>query len=317
MKFVWHNRDMYKRLRQLTADMVHPLTVNRLRGRVMKHPSRKTGKGRTIVFVYGIHGSLERFYGVIHFLARFGTVTAPDLPGFGGMDSYYKIGLKPSLDRFADYLADFIERDLPEGKITLVGLSYGFVVLTRLLERHPQLVPRVDMTISLMGMVEGSDMAMSRASRITAETVMLLARAPITSSVFGYIVSREWMLQLMYPNSHPKMKALPPGTRNDFIQFESYLWRCNDLKTWGTCLHELLNLHRPKERIPVTIHNISTKHDHWLNVPRAEAHMNEVFAKVISYSSSVSNHGGVAYEDESEAYDMIPPDMAGLLETAS
>ncbi len=308
---------MYKRLRQLTADMVHPLTVDGLHGRVMRHPIRKEGKGRTIVFVYGIHGSLERFYGVIHFLARFGTVIAPDLPGFGGMDPFYKVHKRPSLDAFADYLAGYIEREIPEGKITIVGLSYGFVVAMRLFVRHPRLAARVDMTISLMGMTQGSDLAMGRLNRMTAEAVMALARTPVTSMAFRYIVSRQWMLQLMYPRSHPKMRALAAGTRRDFIEFESYLWKCNDLRTWGTCLHELLNLEPPGRRIPMTVHNIYTERDHWLNVPRAEAHMREVFADVISYNSSISNHGGVAYEDESEAYDMIPPDMTGLLETMS
>jgi len=30
-------------------------------------------------------------------------------------------------------------KQLPEGELTLVGLSFGFVVITRMLVRHPEL----------------------------------------------------------------------------------------------------------------------------------------------------------------------------------
>ena len=267
------------------------------------------------MFVYGIHGSLERFYGVIHFLARFGRVIAPDLPGFGGMETLAKANRKQNLDNVADYLAEVLEREIPEGQITLVGLSYGFVVITRMLERQTVIANRSDMAISLMGLVDGQDLAMRGFKRFGAEVVTLLARTPVISVLYSAIVSSRWMLNLMYRPNHPKMRALGRVKRAEFIEFESYLWRCNDLATWGRSLHELFHLSARAAQLPVPLFNIATKHDHWLDIATTEAHLRMEYAFVTTYSSDISNHGGVAYEDEQEAYAMIPREMATRLES--
>src|SRR5205085_11669969 len=92
------------------VDYIVPLNINGLEGRVMHLPAPKTKKAgqREILFVYGLHSSLERWWGLTQVLNRYGAVTMPDLPGFGGMDSFYTIGKKPTLDNMADYLAAFV-----------------------------------------------------------------------------------------------------------------------------------------------------------------------------------------------------------------
>ena len=40
------------------------------------------------------------------------------LPGLGGMDSFYSIGLKPSLDNMADYVASFIKLSYKRKKVS-------------------------------------------------------------------------------------------------------------------------------------------------------------------------------------------------------
>ena len=85
-----------------------PVNINGLKGRMLKVPASAKMK-REIIFVYGHHASLERVYGFAEFLRRYGNVLVPDLPGFGGMDSYYKIHEKPTLDNLADYLASIVK----------------------------------------------------------------------------------------------------------------------------------------------------------------------------------------------------------------
>src|SRR5262245_58751422 len=115
-----------------------PLQVDGLSGRVLRLPA-PNGKTRRLVLFYGHHSSLERWAGLAKALRDFGSVTMPDLPGFGGMTSFYTQGKKPTLDNFADYAASFINQEFPDGKITLVGMSFGFAVATRMLQRHPEL----------------------------------------------------------------------------------------------------------------------------------------------------------------------------------
>ena len=92
------------------SDFITPLIINGLHGRVLHiDATKKTAANLEILLIYGHHASLERMFGIVEDIAQYGNVTVPDLPGFGGMDSFYKIGEKPTLDNLADYLATFIK----------------------------------------------------------------------------------------------------------------------------------------------------------------------------------------------------------------
>jgi len=87
---------------------IAPLEIAGLRGRVLELPAQKGG-GKTVLLIYGLHSSLERMYSTAQFHSRYAKVIMPDLPGIGGMESFYKIGRKPDLESYADYLYAFIK----------------------------------------------------------------------------------------------------------------------------------------------------------------------------------------------------------------
>src|ERR1019366_5253595 len=116
-------------------ECIFPLNMNGLQGRMLKAPSKS--KSREILMVYGHHVTLERWFGLAEELLRYGGVTMPDLPGFGGMESLHKIGEKPSLDIYADYLASFIKLRYKQRRLTIVAEGFGFLAATRMLQRFP------------------------------------------------------------------------------------------------------------------------------------------------------------------------------------
>ncbi len=138
-----------------------PLNMNGLQGRMLRLPAPPSKK-RDILFVYGQHSTLERWWGLIQELNRYGSVTVPDLPGYGGMDSLYKIGKSPTFDELADYLAAFVKLRYKRGRITIVGLSIGFAVVTRMLQRYPDLAKRVDLLVSVVGLAHHDDFVLSK-----------------------------------------------------------------------------------------------------------------------------------------------------------
>lgn len=309
---------MYETLAKFTAPMVSKISVDGLHGRLLTHPSRKKSKGRTILFVYGIHGSLERFFGVVHHLANFGTIYVPDLPGFGGMESYYKIGKKPSLDAYGDYLATVIESSLPKDEpLTLIGLSYGFVVITRMLARHPELQGRVDLVISAMGLADGRDIKMGFPTRQAVETLLFIGRVPYLGKVLQAIITNPITLKITYNDRNPKMKTLPKAERPGYIAFESYLWKCNEMRTYSVSMHELLNYRPPVTHIPLTLHHIETASDHWLDIKAAANHLDQIYSRLVIHRSAIGNHGGVAYASEAEARSIIPATVIKLLDQPS
>ncbi|HEU4609283.1 MAG TPA: hypothetical protein VFS31_14300, partial [Chitinophagaceae bacterium] len=90
------------------AEHILPLNINGLQGRMLRMPAKKR-TNKEILLIYGHHATLERWYGLVENLSEYGNVTMPDLPGFGGMQSFKKAGRKPDIDAFADYLAAFIK----------------------------------------------------------------------------------------------------------------------------------------------------------------------------------------------------------------
>src|SRR5438876_991720 len=104
------------------ADFIVPLDMNGLSGRMLHMPAPK-GKSGEALFVYGQHSSLERWWGLMQYMNRYAGVTAPDLPGIGGMESFYKIGKKPTVDNFADYLAAFVKLRYKNKKVIIIGMS--------------------------------------------------------------------------------------------------------------------------------------------------------------------------------------------------
>src|SRR5688572_14224669 len=96
------------------SDFIVPISIGGLEGRVLHLPAdpekiKNAADKAELLFVYGHHSSLERWWGLLEVFNRYTAVTMPDLPGFGGMDSFYKVGQEPTLDAMADYLAAFMK----------------------------------------------------------------------------------------------------------------------------------------------------------------------------------------------------------------
>src|ERR1700692_4298087 len=145
-------------------NFIAPLDMNGLRGRMLHIPNARH-KDTEILFIYGQHSSLERWWGLLQYLNHFGAVTAPDLPGLGGMESFYKIDKQPTIDNFADYLASFMKMRYRRKKVIIIGLSFGFVVVTRMLQRYPELIKKVVLLVSLVGFSHADDFSFSRRRR--------------------------------------------------------------------------------------------------------------------------------------------------------
>ena len=81
----------------IADEFIVPLNVNGMRGRMLHLPAPNKNKTKEILLVYGHHASLERMYSFAQVINKYGIVTMPDLPGFGGMDSFYKIGKRQNI----------------------------------------------------------------------------------------------------------------------------------------------------------------------------------------------------------------------------
>jgi pimeloyl-ACP methyl ester carboxylesterase len=294
--------------------------MNGLEGRMLHMPHPKGGK-REILFIYGHHSSLERWWGIAKFLNRYCAVTMPDLPGFGGMDSFYGIGKRPSLDNFADYLASFIKMRYKRKRVTIVGMSFGFIVATRMLQRFPELTKNVDMVVSFAGFAHKNDFTFSkwrwRFYRYGASVIT--HRLP--AALFRYIGLHPKTLRAIYGRTHnakEKFAGIVGEELEEITRFEIKLWHDNDVRTWAYTTVEFLQLDNTRAQVDMPVHHIAVAGDRYFDNNSVEQHLRVIFSDFILLEKlDLANHAPSVIADEKAAGIFIPPKLRRLLQKSN
>jgi pimeloyl-ACP methyl ester carboxylesterase len=299
------------------ADFIKPLNINSLEGRMLVIPTTK-GRNRKILFIYGQHSSLERWWGLIQELNRYGEVIVPDLPGFGGMQSLYEVGSKPTIDNMADYLADFIKLQLPGEQLTLMGLSLGFPIITRMLQRHPGLVEKVDLLVSVVGFARFDEFTFSKsrnrayrygASLFVHRPFNLVLSAAINPKMLRYFYHRSF-------NAKDKFVGKSGEAFEKTMDAEIKLWKQNDVRTWTKTTSEMFVLDNCQTPINLPVWHVSVKNDKYFNQKLVKKHFLQIFTDYHQLQSKAATHGPSIIATAKEAAPMIPSELRQLLAKA-
>jgi pimeloyl-ACP methyl ester carboxylesterase len=306
---------MSKRQKDI-VDYIQPLNMNGLRGRMLHMPAPKN-KNREILFVYGHHSSLERWWGLVQNFNRYGAVTMPDLPGFGGMDSFYKIGEKPTLDNLADYLASFIKMRYKRRRFTIIGMSLGFVIATRMLQRYPDLAKKVDLCVSLAGFAHKDDFTFTKSRRLSYVNSAKFFSLPVTSAFFRYVILNPFLLKTVYKHTHNaknKFKGLVDEELREMLDVEVDLWHSNDVRTYMKTSAEFLTLDNCKKQVDLPVYQIAVAGDRYFDNERVEQHFRVIFKDFhLLARLKLGNHAPSVVADAKSAAPFIPQKLRQLL----
>lgn len=263
------------------ADCIVELNMHGMKGRMLKVPAANKNKKREILVLYGHHALIERWFGLVENLNDYGAVTMVDLPGFGGMDTFYKIGEKPTLNAMADYLAAFVKMRYRRKRITIVGISYGFVVATRMLQRNPELAKKVDLLVSIVGFMHRDDFLFKPRQRaFFRHATRVLAARPIPFLI-RYLALNKFIIKNIYIRSPFGKKRFLEMEATDFaamMDFEVKLWQVNDVRTHWATTSEFLNLDNCKKKVNLPVWHVAASNDHYFNNYNVEQHMRVVFS---------------------------------------
>lgn len=289
--------------------------MNGLRGRLLRMPPPKNKK-REILLIYGHHASLERLYGLAELLNDFGGVTMPDMPGFGGMDSFYKIGEKPTLDNMADYLAAFVKLRYRNRRLTIMALSFGFVVTTRMLQRHPELAKKVDILVSLVGFTRYDEFSFSRKRfwfyRITAS---IFSRR-FSSILFRNIILHPAVIRAFYSKTHNakhKFAHLTKKQRQRVTDFEVHLWRSNDIRTHMDTSITMLTVDNCQAQVDLPVVHLSVKNDNYFDNRIIDQHLQVIFSDLTSIPVKIKNHSISVVATKKDSEPLVPPELRKIL----
>lgn len=306
---------MAKKKDRNVADFIVPLEINGLQGRMLNMPAPKN-RSREFLFVYGHHSTLERWWGMVQVLNQYGGVTMPDLPGFGGMESLYKIGEKPDIDTLADYLATFIKLRFKRRRITIAGLSFGFVVVTRMLQRYPDIAKRVDVLMSVVGFSHHEDFAFSKRRMRLYRLGSRLVSYRLPAIFFRNVCLHPWVLRAAYAKTHnarQKFENLSADEFSSVMDFEVHLWHVNDVRTHMYTSNQFLKVDNCQWRIDLPVHHVSVKADRYFDNHVVEQHMRIIFNDFTEYVSKMNSHAPSVIADVKTAAPLLPPKLRTVL----
>lgn len=289
-------------------DYIVPLNMNGLQGRMMHVPAPKN-RSREILIVYGHHALIERWWGLVQNFNEYGSVTMPDMPGFGGMDSFAKIDRKPTLDNYADYLAAFIKMQYRRRRVTIVGISFGFVVATRMLQRYPELAKKIDLLVSIVGFMHKDDFIPSaRAQRIYRILARLFATYPLALLIrYGFL--NRWIIGKLYirlPAGKRRLLEMDPEEFRLMIDFDVRLWQANDVRTHWLTTSEFLNVDNCRTRIDLPVWHVASKNDPYLNNAVVKEHMLVTFKNCHQILFTARAHTPSILADKKDLAALVP-----------
>lgn len=297
------------------ADYIVPLNMNGLEGRMLRLPAKKAGQ-RELLFIYGQHSSLERWWGLSVELNKFGAVTMPDLPGLGGMTPLYKIGQKPTIDNMADYLAAFIKLKFRNKKVTVVGMSLGFVVFTRMLQKYPELTKKVDLLISLVGFAHKDDFVFKGRRRFFYKNLSRLFAHKWPARIFRYTALQPLFIRMVYHRTLNAKEKFTDMSGDEFqrtMAMEIELWHINDIRTQFKNYLEMFKLDNTKARVDIPVYHVITKHDRYFNHTSVEQHMRRIFSDFTLFYTDAPNHAPTIVGTPEEIAPFIPSGLRRLL----
>lgn len=300
------------------AEFIQPLYINGLNGRLLSLPAPKSRK-REILVLYGSHSSIERMYSLAQELNKYGSVTLPDWPGFGGMDSLFKIGEKPTIDAMADYLAAFVTMRYKRRRFTIVGMSYGFNVAVRMLQKYPKLAKQVDMTVSIAGFVHADDFHVPKRSLFLMKYGSRICKNWFMSQLANAIIRRPtiWATYTLMAKRHSKMKDASPEERNKRIDFEVTLWRINDLRTYFFTAYSMFTLDLCQNQVKdVPVYHVAIGDDQFFNNNLVEQHLHVIFNDVTIVPAKLNAHMPTVIATPEEVAPFFPAKLRRVLSRA-
>lgn len=300
---------------QKLNNYIEPLYMNGLRGRMLRRPMPDKKK-REILLLYGHHATLERLQGLAELLNDYGAVTMPDLPGFGGMDSFYRIGDKPTLDNLADYLAAFVKLRYRNRRFTIAALSFGFLVVTRMLQKHPDIAKRVDLLVSFVGFTRYDEFTFSRPRYLFYRSLATVFSRRLPAIFFYNVILHPFVIRAFYSRTHNarhKFAGLSEDEKKRVTDFEIRLWRRNDVRTHMYTSRIMLTVDNCQAKVNLPVVHLSVKNDTYFNNLVVQQHMQVVFSGYQEIPVDIKGHSISVVATRRQSEPLVPPKLRAIL----
>jgi pimeloyl-ACP methyl ester carboxylesterase len=214
-----------------------------------------------------------------------------------------------TLDNYADYLAAFVRMRYKKRRITIVAISFGFVVATRMLQRYPDLAKRVDLVVSMVGFMHRDDFVYKPRKRWLMRMASGFFSLRPVSWIFRYVFLNGPIIRTVYaslPNGKRRLSSMNPIEARAMLDFDVGLWQLNDVSTHWRTTYEFLGLDNCRQQISLPVWHVGSKNDHYFNNDIVEQHMLVVFSSCTMLTMDAKAHTPSVTGNKAEMAIMLP-----------
>lgn len=228
----------------------------------------------------------------------------------------YKIGQKPTLDALADYLATFVKLHYKRRRLTIAGLSFGFIVATRMLQRYPDLASKVDLLVSVVGFAHQDDFTFTK-RRHTGYVLASKFFSQLVPSLFlKNILLSPPLLRAVYARTHNAKHKFKNTSKEEFdrlMDFEVYLWHANDPRTHMATTVEMLTVNNCHKKVDLPVWHVAVAGEKYFDNNMVEQHFRVIFKNFNLAVSKLDNHAPSIIATKKEAAPLIPKEIRNVL----
>jgi hypothetical protein len=197
-----------------------------------------------------------------------------------------------------------------------MAVSFSFSVVTRMLQRSPEIVEKIDLLVSISGIVDQRDFKWSRRNIFFSRTVCRLLMRRLPAAIVSRLVLRGPIIRSIYriaERKHPKLRDADSSERAERINFEIKLWKINDFRTWmETCLI-MLRLNLGHSHVALPVYHVSVDDDHYFDNLRVEQHMRAIYKDFHLIKTKLPAHVPTILATPKDVEPFVPPKIRQLL----
>ena len=289
---------MMKKLKppiSVTADKVTTFRYGKLKGKIAYYKGTAKNKQR-IVLLGGVHSSHERTDPFSSYLKRYGDVYAIDVPGFGEMGSFTKIGKDISYDSYGEFLYTVLKTQKLTKDVMIFTVSIGGQFVTRMLQMYPETHQWISKVIGFVTFGSSKDFNIKQPKWTYFNLLVRTASyRPVAWVMEKTFFSRVgiWLFVNISAQFRPKVKSADPELYKKRIKMELYLWNSNDHHTHAATARMMFDTDLRKfsdELIPVPMHNVVTAEDQYVDNKEVKKTMRDLYSDYNHYEIEQDVH---------------------------
>jgi len=202
-------------------------------------------------------------------------------------------------------------------KVVVAGMSLGFAIVTRMLQRYPELTRNVDMLISVAGLAHKDEFTFTTRRMLFYRTAALLFSSRFTAFFCRHVFFNRYCIRYAYRHTHNakhKFKDLSPADMQRMLDAEVKLWQENEVRTYTKTARELLTLDNCQVKVDLPVYHMAVASDNYLNNHIIEQHFRIIFKDYILVDTlKLTAHAPSIIADAKAAAPFIPPKLRRLL----